>query len=311
MTAFAPTVDQSRRYFESRLRVSLPARKKVPAKCAFHDDRTASMSVNLEQGTWFCHACNDGGGLLDFERRLTNRSDRECWDTINATIGREPPKSDQSRDGKTITYDYHNATGEFVYQAVRYSEPKDFRQRRPNGTGGWIWNMNGITRVPFNLPALGRANVALITEGEKDALNLQKAAAAFPDDDGKRSYAATCNIGGAGKWLDEYSLHLAGKEIFVFQDNDEPGRKHAQQVCASVQKRARAVHLVELPGLPEKGDVSDYLEAHTPAELFALMETAPLWTAPVTPSTPPMRAGEAIWTTEGMDTFLMESERDT
>ena len=28
------------------------------------------------------------------------------------------------------------------------------------------------------------------------------------------------------------------------------------------------MQLVDLPGLPEKGDVSDYLETHTPAELF-------------------------------------------
>ena len=34
------------------------------------------------------------------------------------------------------TYDYINAGGELVFQVVRY-DPKDFRQRRPDGNGGW------------------------------------------------------------------------------------------------------------------------------------------------------------------------------
>ncbi len=153
--------------------------------------------------------------------------------------------------------------------------------------------MNGITRVPFNLPALGRANVALITEGEKDALNLQKAAAEFPNENGTLSYAATTNIGGALKWIDSHSPYLAGKKVFVFKDNDDPGQRHAQQVCASVSKYAQAVHLVELPGLAEHGDVSDYLEKHTPAELFEVMRTAAVRSAPITEVQPTTTLADA------------------
>jgi protein-S-isoprenylcysteine O-methyltransferase Ste14 len=220
--------------------------------------------------------------MIAFERRLTPGKDNaECWTAIYATIGRDAPEAKESKPGTPIaTYDYRDANGEVIYQAVRY-EPKGFSQRRPDGKGGWVWNMDGVTRVPFNLPVLVRANVALIAEGEKDAVNLQKAAANFPDENGKLSYGASCNIGGAGKWLESYSPYLAGKKTFVFQDNDDPGHKHAQQVCASVSNFAQAVHLVRIPGLAEHGDVSDYLEAHTPAELFALMQAAPVWTPPV------------------------------
>ena len=34
-------------------------------------------------------------------------------------------------------YDYMDETGTLLFQTVRY-DPKDFRQRQPNGTGGWI-----------------------------------------------------------------------------------------------------------------------------------------------------------------------------
>ena len=173
---FAPTFEQSRLYFEARLPGQrIGSRREVSVKCPFHNDRTASMSVNLEKGTWFCHACDVGGGLLDFERKLTEKPDEECWTAINSSIGRAAPKANKQKWGRIVaTYDYQDAAGKIVYQAVRFAEPKGFQQRRPDGNGGWIWNMGGVTRLPFNLPALVRANVVLIAEGEKDALQPSK-----------------------------------------------------------------------------------------------------------------------------------------
>src|ERR1035441_4246434 len=242
MTSFTPTFDQSRAYFESRLGAPLQERDSVSVLCPFHDDKTPSMSISLKNGTWFCHTCGVGGGILELERKLTGKADGECWTAINATIGRNEPKAGKPKHGQVVaTYDYTDAVGTLVYQSVRYAEPKGFRQRRPDGKGGWTWNMDGVTRVPFNLPALVRANVALIAEGEKDALNLKEASAGFSDKKGRPSYAATCNISGAGKWLDEYSPYFAGKKAFVFPDNDDPGRKHAQQVCASILEDRKSV----------------------------------------------------------------------
>ncbi|MFY9855044.1 MAG: AAA family ATPase [Terracidiphilus sp.] len=280
MTTFTPA--ESRRYFESRFPGQrIGSRREAALKCPFHPDRTASMSVNLEEGVWHCHACNFGGGILAFEKRLTGKDDSDCWTAINLTIGREDRKAVKAKRRIIIIYDYRDASGQMVFQVVRY-EPKEFRQRRPNGKGGWIWNMNGVTRVLYDLPALVRANVVLVGEGEKDKDILEKAAAEFPDDGGKLCYAATTNVGGALKWLDEYSAFCAGKRVFVFPDNDNTGRNHAQQVCASVSKYAQGVYLVDLPGLAEHEDVSDYLDTHSPLELFALIQSAPKWTPKVT-----------------------------
>jgi hypothetical protein len=191
----------------------------------------------------------------------------------------------KSRGGIAATYPYYDEDVKLLYQVLRY-ERKGFSQRRPDGKGDWVENMDGVTRVPFNLPEVVRSNVVLIAEGEKDALKLQEAASHFPDDGAKLIYAATTNVGGAGKWQDEYSPYLAGKTAFIFQDNDDAGRKHAQQICSSVQKHAREIRLVELPNLPEKGDVSEYLASHSSEELFEQMQTAPVWSAPGTPDAP-------------------------
>ena len=81
---------------------------------------------------------------------------------------------------------------------VRF-DPKDFRQRKPDGAGGWDWRLNGARRVLYRLPAVLEAVAArrgrdVVVEGEKDVHALEKL-----------GIAATCNPGGAGKWSRQYS----------------------------------------------------------------------------------------------------------
>ena len=66
--------------------------------------------------------------------------------------------------------------------------------------------------------------------------------------------------------------------MVVLPDNDEPGQKHAASVANQLTVRGCRVRVLELPGLPEKGDVSDWLAAGgTKDELLALAEAAPEW----------------------------------
>ena len=41
--------------------------KSIPPKqnvlCLFHEDKIPSLSVNLESGLWYCHACKKGGDI--------------------------------------------------------------------------------------------------------------------------------------------------------------------------------------------------------------------------------------------------------
>ena len=60
----------------------------------------------------------------------------------------------KSQGAKIVaTYDYTDANGgALLYQVVRY-EPKDFRQRRPDGNGGWIWKL-GDKRIIYRWPEI-------------------------------------------------------------------------------------------------------------------------------------------------------------
>lgn len=149
------------------------------------------------------------------------------------------------------TYDYQDADGRILYQTVRFI-PKGFSQRQPNGTGGWIWNLQGVTRVLYRLPCIQaavRAGEAIyVVEGEKDAERLAML-----------GLCATTNVGGAGKWKASYSDVLRNARVVILPDNDVAGFQHAQKVKQSLQGIAASVKIVCLPHLSEKGDVSDWL----------------------------------------------------
>jgi putative DNA primase/helicase len=126
--------------------------------------------------------------------------------------------------------------------------------------------MDGVRRVLYRYPEVLAAETVLVVEGEKGVDNLRAA-----------GFVATTSPQGAKFWRDELALPLAGKHVIVIPDNDEPGRKHAQTVAAAAQRHgATSVKVLELEGLPDKGDVSDWLDVgHTADELRALIAKVP------------------------------------
>ena len=136
--------------------------------------------------------------------------------------------------------------------------------------------MEGVRRVLYHLPELvanrndPNPRAVWIVEGEKDVLSLALI-----------NLLATTNSGGAGKWDESYNEVLAGLRVFIIPDNDDPGQEHAAYVCSSLQGVAASVKIVELPGLKEKGDVTDWLaKGRTRDDLIALA-TAKQKTTPV------------------------------
>jgi len=75
-------------YYTSELPDLVPGLAQQDVRCQFHLDSDPSMSVNLEEGTWFCHACGAGGGMRDFEmKKLDTENKAEAWRAICARFG--------------------------------------------------------------------------------------------------------------------------------------------------------------------------------------------------------------------------------
>lgn len=152
-----------------------------------------------------------------------------------------------------VTYDYRDAAGVLRFQVVR-DYPKKFWQRRPDGAGGWLGGRGESPWLPYRLPELLKADpskTVFVCEGEKDVDAVWKLGA-----------VATCNPCGAGKWrfVEETAREaLEGREVVVVADNDEEGRKHAEDVVARLQGIAKSARVLRAPA-PHK-DVSDLVEA--------------------------------------------------
>lgn len=235
-------------------------------QCPAHEDRSPSLSIgDRSDGNGVVLKCHAGCATEDVVAALA----LAMPDLFN-----EPLKERRDRPQVVAEYKYETAAGELAY-LVRRIEPgydgerKTFRQYRPDGTAG----VKGIPRVLYRLPevlAEARAGGSiLVVEGEKDVDNLRA----------KAGVVATCNVGGAGKWHDDYTSSLRGAaEVVVITDRDDPGRKHAKQVAASVRAAGIPVRVLE----PAKGkDISDHLAAGLGYE-----ELLPLEPRPTNPRTP-------------------------
>lgn len=113
------------------------------ARCPAHEDQRSSLSIGSgDDGRWLlkCHAG------CPIESILT---------AAHLTKADLFPGERKNESGNIVAeYDYRDEEGELLYQAVRLT-PKTFRQRRPDGQGGWTWNLGGVRRVLYRL--IGRS----------------------------------------------------------------------------------------------------------------------------------------------------------
>lgn len=190
------------------------------------------------------------------------------------------------------TYEYEDAEGNF-YMAVEKLDPKSYRQKRKHDDG-WLYGVtegeyrrlnNGnwkrlkkdesggvlipaLPIIPYNLPdvldAISREQTIFIVEGEKDVETLRNLGC-----------VATCNPMGAGKFDDNMLPYFVGADVVNLLDNDEPGFDHSKLVYEKLQPVALRIRSLELPGLPQKGDVTDWIvdQGHTVEQLWQAVET--------------------------------------
>lgn len=230
-----------------------------------------SCSVNMTTGLWGDFATDaKGGDAVSLLAAIKGVKQGEAAQELARDFGIDsgsngkPAKSGRSR--VVASYDYLNPDGSILFQVLRL-EPKSFRQRRPDENGGWINSVKDIELVPYRLPEIIKAKAIFVTEGEKDA----DALAAL-------GLTATTCAQGAGKWRTGYNRWFADKRVCILPDNDDPGRKHAHDVAGQLHGLAEVVKVIELPGLPAKGDVSDWLAAGGTLEaLLGMVKAAPAW----------------------------------
>jgi 5S rRNA maturation endonuclease (ribonuclease M5) len=214
------------------------------AKCPAHDDHNPSLSIREKDGKVLVH-CHAG---CSQDAVLATLNARGLWqpeDIANRRV--------------VSAYGYTDERGKLLYEVVRY-EPKGFKQRRPDGSGGWIWTKGG-RQVLYRLPEVLEAPIVFVVEGEKDVETLRE-----------YGFVATTNAGGANApWLPSYTQALAGREVVLVPDADTPGRKRALRITRALLGHvAGKITVFEPDGAK---DISEWFgQGHSELELIELID---------------------------------------
>jgi hypothetical protein len=77
---------------------------------------------------------------------------------------------------------------------------------------------------------------------------------------------------GDGTWRAEYTAWLRGADVVLLPDDDEAGRKHADQIVGFLGGVAKRIGVLPLPSLPEKEDIADWVALGGTATKFGRQE---------------------------------------
>ena len=259
------------------------------AKCPFHDDRTASMSVNVVDNIYLCHACGEKGGAKSYLIRNRGLSEFEAQKLLRDDLSapapaKKPPKVYSALPRHRIAeHRYLDKGGNHLFTVCRYAkladdaseEDKKYWRKCDVWTpveGGWIPKGIDGTKPLYRLPKILAANLTqqvMIVEGEKC---VEAVESAFP----KALVTTWPNGGKAYTRTNLAPLH--GRRVLLVSDTDDVGRKAMLAIAAVLHPHCPSVR-VALPDGETHDDIADWVEAGGAAlvseKLKALTKDAP------------------------------------
>jgi AAA domain/Toprim-like len=210
------------------------------AFCPNHNGKSQSLNFRMKDGK-IVMICRGGCSTTDVLAALGLD-----WKDLFADPANANGAAKQQRKIVDV-YKYVDEQGKVLHETVRYL-PKKFEQRRPDGHGGWIWNLKNTRLVLFNLPEVLQADTVYLNEGEKDALTAKALGVC----------GTTAAMGAKAPWLKEYSETLRSKNVVVIADNDFEGLKRARRVARELHLIANSVKVITMPG--DAKDLTEVVE---------------------------------------------------
>lgn len=292
------------------------------ARCPSHDDNHASLHIGEGENGGVLLRCFAGCTSEAIVEALGKKMSELMPDRNDRPQSRPAPKADptyataeaaiasfESRMGKhTAKWPYHDADGKIIAWAVRWPAPNGKKEFRSFTlfADGWRCTHLPKPRTLFRLNEILDAGVVVVTEGEKAAVAAR----------GLGLFSTTSMGGVDGGKFGDWSV-LAGKTVPILPDNDDPGRKYANEVAGILVNLSppAIVKIIDLPGLTDKGDdIFDWVEERkatmTDAEMAAvileLIDEAPAFTPDAAPRQAPAPPSEQ----PAAEHFLMDREAE-
>lgn len=287
-------------------------------RCPFHDDTHASANVNITTGLWFCHACNEGGSPIDFVMKRDNLPVKEAMLVVGRAAGIPDPGKKNGADGaptpakpaSKLTEEnvvaWHAAAKRHADLMRWFAEKRGYTVETVDkwqlgwdgqrvtipvrDKGGRLVNVRRYKRDAVGTqgkmlglePGLNEARLfpldvplpeeVLLVEGEWDMMLAHQ-----------HGLTNTLTVtSGAGTWNADFTPYFEGRRVTIAYDNDDAGRKGAQRI-ARILSDTCSVFILNIPNLPEKGDITDFFveQQRSGDELNALiLDAGPYVSAP-------------------------------
>ncbi|WP_176772810.1 DUF3987 domain-containing protein [Sporomusa acidovorans] len=249
--------------------------------CPFHNEDTASFSVNPQKGSFYCFGCGAKGDVIELvklAKGFANTADTIKFLADELGLNNEPPKQafDWSQATKDREHVWTTIEGQEILKKEIWKMPDGQKQALwfHKDAGQWLKGKNGLQcglyRQSEVQDDIENHRTIYAVEGEKDCDTVRG-----------HGLAAT-TVGGASDYWKVQHINIIppGHEVVILGDNDLPGRNLQQDTARKLYEHGCKVKVIDLPGLPLKGDITDWLSAgHTKDELSKLVEQAQEYTS--------------------------------
>lgn len=222
-----------------------------------------SWCWTLESGDSGCYRLQEGGEPKQDSRGEPYRLFRK-----------EPRTKAEGRATPDLVYEYVDPDGNPVLKVERW-EPSDTHKKKRHKQFTWrgnAWVPVGMTKTPLlfadRLKNADKTRPVFILEGEKKA--------GYGASGGLLTTSSPMGACSFNRVDPVYLELLRDRKVIILPDNDGEGFRHARQIAETLKSYTPHIHLLEIPGLPAKGDLVDYLQAGgTTKSVLNMAEHAP------------------------------------
>jgi hypothetical protein len=297
--------------FYDNLTPNMAGECSVKAFC--HDDQKESMSINLLNGKYRCHACDKGGYVYDFYKDYRELIDNEEID-INYAKG----ICDDIMDGKEVDETIIKLEFDLPDEEMIEAKHEALLDERGSEFYKFLTTERGLTRETIIKRKLmwwsaERIGIPIIEHGRTVGVRcygthnknkmiwdkVGRTCKLYPLDNLKvdepillcegevdcilanqMGYNAMTVTGGAGTWKETFSPLFKDKIVWIAYDTDKTGDSGSFKVASSLIDYAKEVKIIHLPITDDKNkDITDFFVklGYSKSDLDSVVDNTPVF----------------------------------